>query len=169
MTQELSKQALILPMIASAIAVSGFVVGRWSRHRSWIRFKREDLVTSSIVVEMYGIESHPDGRDMLHIVTQGSSSTLESFFLNPELVRHVRKQAVKHPGLLRLPNAVAHRMMMNEGKDVITGLDARANMDFVHGRPTRDDETLFGFAAYAESEHDGNGLHDQVARLVLMA
>jgi len=51
---------------------------------------------------------------------------------------------------------------------VITGLDAKANMDFVHGRPTRDDETLFGFAAYAEKTHDDNGLHDQIARLVLM-
>jgi hypothetical protein len=51
---------------------------------------------------------------------------------------------------------------------MITGLDPAANMDFVHGRPTREDETLFGFAAYAERDHDGSGLHDQVARLVLM-
>ena len=159
---------LIIAIIASAIAVGGFIAGRWSQHRSSVRFKGEDLVTSSIVVEMYGINTQADGRDMLNIVTQGSTSTLESFFLNPDLVRHVKKEAVKHPGLLRLPNAVAHRMMMNEGKDVITGLDARANMDFVHGRPTRDDETLFGFAAYAEQEHDGKGLHDQIARLVLM-
>jgi hypothetical protein len=163
---------LILPIIASAIAgaiaIGGFVAGRWSRHRSWLRFKREDLVTSSIIIELYGIRTEPDGSDMLHIVTQGSSSTIEDFFHNPDLVRHVQRQAVKHPGLLRLPNAVAHRMMMNEGKDMITGLDAGANMDFVHGRPTHDDETLFGFAAYAENEHDGHGLHDQVAQLVLM-
>ena len=75
---------------------------------------------------------------------------------------------MKHPGLLRLPSPVAQRMMMDEGKDVITGLDAKANMDFLHGRPTQDDETLFGFAAYSEHEHAGNGLHDQIARLVLM-
>ena len=41
-------------------------------------------------------------------------------------------------------------------------------MDFLHGRPTQDDDTLFGFAAYSEREHDGQGLHDQIARLVLM-
>ena len=117
---------------------------------------------------MYGIKAQPDGSDMLHIVTQGSSSTIESFFSNPDLVRHVKREAVKHPGLLRLPNPVAHRMMMDEGKDMITGLDAKANMDFLHGRPTQDDETLFGFAAYSEHEHDSHGLHDQIARLVLM-
>jgi hypothetical protein len=50
---------------------------------------------------------------------------------------------------------------------MITGLDPVANMDFVRGRPTRDDETLFGFAAYAEQDHDGSGLRDQIARLVL--
>jgi len=59
-------------------------------------------------------------------------------------------------------------MMMDEGKDVITGLDSQANMDFVHGRPTQDDETLFGFASYAEQNHDGTILHDQIGRLVLM-
>ena len=35
-------------------------------------------------------------------------------------------------------------------------------------RPTQDDETLFGFAAYAEHNHDGGKLHDQIGRLVLM-
>jgi len=75
---------------------------------------------------------------------------------------------MKHPGLVRLHNPVAHRMMMDFGKDMITGLDHRANMDFLHGRPTQDDDTLFGFAAYAEREHDAMGLHDQIARLVLM-
>jgi hypothetical protein len=159
---------LILPIVGSAIAFGGFIAGRWSQHRSGIRFKAEDLVSSSIVIEMYGIDTQPDGSDMLHIVTQGSSSTIESFFLNPELVRHVKREAIKHPGLLQLPNRVAHRMMMNEGMDALTGRDAKATMDFVHGRPTRDDETLFGFAAYAEKEHGGNGLHDQIARLVLM-
>jgi hypothetical protein len=93
---------------------------------------------------------------------------MEGRFASPNLVRHIQREAAKHPGLLRLPNAVAHRMMMDEGKDMITGLDPAANMDFVHGRPTRDDETLFGFAAYAEKDHDGSGLHDQIARLVLM-
>jgi hypothetical protein len=159
---------LILPAIGGALALGGFVAGRWSRHRAWVHFAREDLVTSSIVVEMYGIVTQPDGSDMLHIVTQGSPTTLEDFFLSPDLVRHVKREAVKHPGLLQLPNPVAHRMMMDEGKDEITGLDARANMDFVHGRETQDDETLFGFASYSEQNHDGTGLHDQIGRLVLM-
>jgi hypothetical protein len=57
--------------------------------------------------------------------------------------------------------------MMDEGKDMITGLDPAANTDFVHGRPTRDDETLFAFAAYKENR-DGSGLRDHIARLVLM-
>src|SRR5205085_2224061 len=141
---------LLIPVIGGAIAIGGFVAGRWSRHVSRLRFDREDLVTSSIIIELYGIRTQPDGSAMLHIVTQGSSSSIESFFLNPDLVRHVSRQAIKHPGLLKLSNPVAHRMMMDQGKDVITGLDASANMDFVHGRPTRDDETLFGFAAYGE-------------------
>jgi len=57
---------------------------------------------------------------------------------------------------------------LRERKDRITGLDPRANMDFLHGRPTRDDETLFAFASYREQSHDGARLYDQVARLVLM-
>ena len=121
---------LVLPAIGGAIAVAGFIAGRWSRHRSRVRFKREDLVTSSIVIEMYGITTQPDGSDMLHIVTQGSTSTIEGFFASPDLVRHVKREAVKHPGLLRLPNAVAHRMMMDEGKDMITGLDAEGEHGF---------------------------------------
>jgi hypothetical protein len=88
--------------------------------------------------------------------------------LTPDLVRHVKREAVKHPGLLQLANPVAHGMMMDEGKDAITGLDSRANMNFVHGRPTQNDETLFGFAAYREQNHDGRPLHEQVGRLVLM-
>jgi len=159
---------LILPALGGALALGGFVAGRWSRHRARVHFRREDLVTSSIIVEMYGIAAEPDGGDMLHIVTQGSPASLEAFFLTPDLVRHVKREVVKHPGLLRLSNPVAHRMMMDEGKDMITGLDPRANMDFVHGRPTQDDETLFAFASYAEQNHDGTLLHDQIGRLVLM-
>jgi hypothetical protein len=159
---------LILPAIGGALALGGFIAGRWSKHRARVHFAREDLVTSSIIVEMYGIVAPPDGSDMLHIVSQGSPRTLEDFFLTPDLVRRVKREAVKHPGLLQLANPVAHRMMMDEGKDVITGLDPRANMDFLHGRATQDDETLFGFASYSEQNHDGTALHDQIGRLVLM-
>lgn len=159
---------LLFGAIAGALAVGGFIAGRWSQHRSRVRFQREDLVASSIVIEMYGIKTDADGRDVLHVISQGRAAALERWFTNPYLVRHVVREAAKHPGLLRLPNAVAHRMMMDEGKDMITGLDPAANMDFVHGRPTREDETLFGFGAYAERDHDGSGLRDQVGRLVLM-
>jgi hypothetical protein len=159
---------LILAAVGGALAIAGFVAGRWTRHRARVHFKREDLVTSSIVVELYGIVAEADGSDMLHIITQGGTTTLESFFRAPDLVRHIKREAVKHPGLLQLSNSVAHRMMMDEGKDALTGLDPRANMDFLHGRPTRDDETLFGFAAYREQSHDGTSLHDQIGRLVMM-
>jgi hypothetical protein len=159
---------LMFAALGGVLAVGGFVAGRWSQHRSRVHFKKEDLVTSLISTEMYGIRTQSDGKDMLHILGQGSASTIENFFVNADLVRHVKREAVKHPGLLRLLNPVAHRMMMDSGKDAITGRDAKANMDFLEGRPTQDDETLFAFVAYAEHEHDGKGLHDQVARIVLM-
>ena len=159
---------LLVPAIGGALAFLGFAAGRWTRHRARVNFKHEDLVSSSVIVEMYGITVQADGSDMLDIITQGSALTIEQFFLNADLIRNAKRAAAKHPGLLRLPGAVAHRMMMDQGKDVLTGLDARANMDFVHGRPTQDDETLFGFASYAEHNHNGGKLHDQIGRLVLM-
>ena len=129
---------LLVPILG---VVGGFLAGRWSRHRGSVHFKKEDLVTSSVVIEMYGIKKDADGSDILHVITQGSSASIESFFNSPDLVGHVKRQAIKHPGLLQLPNQVARRMMMDEGKDKITGLDPKANMDFVHGRTTQDDET----------------------------
>lgn len=159
---------LILTAVGSLIAGGGFLAGRWSKHRGHVNFKREDLVTSSIVIEMYGVQPDAEGGDTLHIIAQGSPSTLADFFLEPELVARIRHAATRHPGLIKLQSPLAHRMMMDEGKDMITGLDPRANMDFVHGRATQDDETLFGFAAYPEQSHDGTKLHDQVGRLVLM-
>lgn len=159
---------LVTALLGGVAAGAGFLAGRWSRHVSARRFKREDLVTSSLVIELYAVTVGPDGGPLLQIVTQGRSSTLEAFFPNAELVRHVRREAARHSGLMQLSKAVAHRMMMDAGKDALTGLDAKANMDFLHGRPTRSDETLFAFAAFGEQDHDGKGLHDQIARLVLM-
>jgi hypothetical protein len=159
---------LLLAILGGFIGVLGFAAGRWSRHRNRVRFRHEDLVTSSILVEFYGIQLLPDANQRLDFVTQGGSMTLETFFFNPELIASIRRAAAKHPGLLRLPGPVAHRMMMTEGENHITGLDPRANVDFAQGRPTRDDELLIGFAAYREGSHDNNGLHDQVARLILM-
>ena len=159
---------VVVPLLGGLVATAGFLAGRWSEHRRRVRFRKEDLVGTSIVVELYGITPGPDGQDVLHIITQGGSSSIDDFFHTPDLVHHVQRTALKHPGLVRLPNPVAHRMMMDEGKDALTGLDAQANMDFVHGRATQDDKALFGYAAYREKNHAGNGLHDQVARLVLM-
>lgn len=159
---------LLLPLIGGVIAVGGFIAGRWSRHRSWVSFRHEDLVARSIVIELYGIQAQPDGSDMLHIVTQGGPYPLDRFFSSAELVAYIRREAEKHPGLLQLSRPIAHRMMMDEGKDMITGLDPRANIDFLNGRPTQDDETLFGFAAYRETSHDDTRLRDQIARLTLM-
>jgi len=158
---------LIVPVLGAAIAGAGYVAGRIAQHRRHVSFKHEDLVSSSVTIEMYAI-ARENGRNVLHIATQGQTCSLQEFFKSADLVRHVQSAAAKHPGLLKVKNPIAHRMMMDEGKDALTGLDAKANMDFVHGRPTRDDETLFAFAAYAEKDRDQDGLRDQVARLVLM-
>jgi len=159
---------LLLPLIGGAVAAGGFLAGRWSSHRKRVLFRNEDLVSSSIVIELYGIAVDSDGFPMLHIVTQGGSSSIEDFFHNPLLVRLVQREVTRHRGLVQLASPVAHRMMMDAAKDALTGLDPIANMDFVHGRPTQDDETLFAFAAFAEQGRAENGLHDQIARLVLM-
>lgn len=159
---------IVVPFLGGLAAAAGFLAGRWTQHRRKVRFRKEDLAGTSIVIELYGITPGPDGSDVLHIITQGGSSSIADFFHTPDLVQHVQRTAQKHPGLMRLPNPVAHRMMMDEGKDAITGLCPQANIDFVQGRPTQQDKALFGYAAYKEKNHAGNGLHDQVARLVLM-
>lgn len=161
---------LFLPVFGGVLAAFGFLVGRWTRHRSAIAFKREDLVGSTLATELYGFEPTADGRVIVHIVSQGSAETTSAVFTNTVLVQHIQRAANRHPGLLVLKNSVAHRMMMDEGKDRITGLDAKANLDFVQGRPVREDEVLFGFGAYAEHEngHSDTPLHDEVARLVQM-
>jgi hypothetical protein len=121
-----------------------------------------------MVIELYALKPQSNGHDRLHIISQGSALNISDFFRSPDLIRHVKKAVGKHPGLVALPNAIAHRMMMDEGKDALTGLDAKANLNFLNGRPTQDDVTLFGYAAYAETDHDDSGLRDQVGRLVLM-
>lgn len=164
------EHARIAVLAFSTIFASlGFIAGRWTRHRSRVSFKREDLVASTVVTELYGIERRSDGSSVLHIITQGGIEPIDRVFTNPVLLRYVQRAAKRHPGLLQLKDRIAHRMMMDEGKDRITGLDAKANLDFMQGRATRDDEVLFGFAAYKES--NGNRprtLHDEVGRLVQM-
>lgn len=158
---------IIAAALTGLIATAGFMAGRWAEHRRRVQFRKEDLVTSSILVEFYGIRASAQG-DTLHIITQSGSATLDAFFSNPDLVRHIQRTACRHPGLLKLDSHAAHRMMMDEGKDVITGLDPKANMDFLNGRPTRDDPTLIGFAAYAENRDGASELREQIARVVLM-
>ncbi len=165
---------LLVALFGGIFAAFGFLAGRWTRHRSAIAFKREDLVGSSIATELYGFEPKPDGRVTLHIVTQGSAEAVSAVFTNPVLIRHIQRDAGRHPGLLALKEPVAHRMMMDEGKDRITGLDPKANLDFIQGRPFRADDVLFGFGAYAERENGRENrtgepaLRDEVARLVQM-
>lgn len=84
---------LVVTLLGAAIGVLGFTAGRWSKHRSRVRFKREDLVTTSIVIELYGIVERPDGTEVLDIVTQGGSATVDSFFYNTDLVGHIRRAA----------------------------------------------------------------------------
>ena len=158
---------IVAAVFTGLIATAGYAAGRWAEHRRRVHFRHEDLVTSSIIVELYGIRAGTHG-DTLHIITQSGSATLDEFFSNPDLVRHVQRAASRHPGLLKLETRAAHRMMMDEGKDMLTGLDPKANMDFLNGRPTRDDPTLMGFAAYAESRDGASGLSEQIARVVLM-
>ncbi len=161
---------ILLALFGGLFASFGFLAGRLSRHRSAIAFKREDLVSSTVATEFYGFESLPDGGIMLHVVTQGGAEPIAAVFTNTDLISRVQRAAGRHPGLLLLKDAVAHRMMMDEGKDRITGHDAKANLDFVQGRAVREDFVLFGFAAYAEHEngHGASALHDEVARLVQM-
>ena len=160
---------LIAAVFGLLFAALGFLAGRLSRHREHVRFKREDLVGSTVVTELYGLSHRsPDGDFVLHIVSQGSSHPIDDFFTTADLIEHIQRAAHRHPGLVQLKNPVAHRMMMDEGKDRITGLDARANMDFLSGRPTQDDEVLFGFGAWAEGGDRRNALHDEVGRLVQM-
>jgi hypothetical protein len=159
---------LLVAVFGGLFAVFGFLAGRWSRHRSAVHFKREDLVGSTLATELYGFSARADGRTVLHIVTQGSAEPFITAFTNAELIRHIQRAASKHPGLLQLKDPVAHRMMMDEGKDRITGLDPKANMDFIHGRPTREDEVLFGFAAYKETGNGYASLRNEVARLTQM-
>jgi hypothetical protein len=159
---------LLVALFGGVFAAFGFLAGRWSRHRSAVAFRREDLVTSTVATELYGFAVKADGHIVLQIVTQGSVEPMAAVFTNADLIKHVQRAARGHPGLLLLKEPVAHRMMMDEGKDRITGLDAKANLDFLLGRPVREDSVLFGFGAFAEQEN-GNGesaLHDEVARLV---
>src|SRR5262249_25873823 len=111
---------VLFAVVAGLIGFGGFIAGRLSQHRSPGRFKREDLVASTLVIEMYGISTEADGRDVLHVISQGRASALEGRFSSPNLVRHIQRVAARHPGLLRLANGVAHRMMMDEGKNMIT-------------------------------------------------
>lgn len=158
---------LIVALLGGCFAALGFLAGRWSRHRDRVHFNREDLVGSTVVTEIYGLNRQSDGQHILHIVTQGSSEAMQSVFSNQDLIDHIQKAVHKHPGLVQIKEPIAHRMMMDEGKDRITGLDAKANLDFLQGRPTRDDDVLFAFAAYKENG-DRHALHDEVGRLVQM-
>ena len=61
---------LLIALAGCLFTAAAFRAGRWSQHRRRVRFQREDLVTSAVVIELYGIAPGTGGRDTLHIVTQ---------------------------------------------------------------------------------------------------
>jgi hypothetical protein len=102
------------------------------------------------------------------LLTASRTTSLDDFFQNGVLVAAIRKAASKHPGLLRLHDPAAHRLMMVEAGNWLQGLNTQANLDFLAGRPTDLHEVLIGFAAYPAGAAGAGRLHDEVDRLVLM-
>jgi hypothetical protein len=153
-------------LLGGLLAFSGFVAGRWSGYLQRSRIEKEDLVSTSIVVEM--VSRPANGAGDPELLTASRTTSLDDFFQNAVLVAAVRKAAVRHPGLLRLHDPVAHRLMMLEAGNWLQGLNAQANLDFIAGRPTDLHEVLIGFAAYPAGKAGAGRLHDEVDRLVLM-
>jgi hypothetical protein len=153
-------------LVGGLLAFGGFVAGRWSSYLQKSRIRKEDLVSTSIVVEMVSHPTHGEGE--AELLTASRTTSLDDFFQNAVLVAAIRKAASRHPGLLRLRNPAAHRLMMVEAGNWLQGLNAQANMDFIAGRPTDLHEVLIGFAAYPAGKAGAGRLHDEVDRLVLM-
>jgi hypothetical protein len=155
---------LVGPLLGGLLGFGGFVAGRWSSYLQRSRIQREDLVSTSIVVEMVSANGEGD----LEILTASRTASLEDFFQNSVLVAAIRKAASKHPGLLRLHDPAAHRLMMVEAGNWLQGLNVQANLDFIAGRQTDVHEVLIGFAAYPAGALGAGHLHDEVDRLILM-
>jgi hypothetical protein len=153
-------------LLGGLLAFGGFVAGRWSSYRQRSRIEREDLVSTSIVVEM--VSRPANGEDAPEILTASRTTSLNDFFQNDVLVAAIRKAASKHPGLLRLHDPAAHRLMMVEAGNWLQGLNVQANLDFIAGRHTDVHEVLIGFAAYPAGAAGADRLHDEVDRLILM-
>jgi hypothetical protein len=152
-------------LVAGLLAASGFVAGRWSSHLQRSRLDRDEGGSASIVVEM---ASRPGlGEGEAEVLTASRTRRLDDFFQNHALAAAIRKAASKHPGLLRLRDPAAHRLMMVEAGNWLQGLNVQANLDFVAGRPTDSYEVLIGFAAYPAGKA-GARLRDEADRLVLM-
>jgi hypothetical protein len=153
-------------ILGGILAVGGFIAGRWSSYLQRSRIEKEDLVATSIVVEMV---AHPASRDGLpETLTASRTTSLSDFFQNDALVAAIRKAALRHPGLLRLHDPMAHRLMMVEAGNWLQGLNAQANLDFIAGKPTELYEVLIGFAAYPAGAAGAGQFHDEVDRLFLM-
>jgi hypothetical protein len=155
---------LVGSLLGGLLAFGGFVAGRWSSYLQRSRIEREDLVSTSIVVEMVSA----NGEGYLEILTASRTTSLDDFFQNNVLVAAIRKAALKHPGLLRLHDPMAHRLMMVEAGNWLQGLNVQANLDFIAGRHTDVHEVLIGFAAYPAGAPGAGHLHDEVDRLILM-
>jgi hypothetical protein len=155
---------LVGSLFGGLLAFGGFVAGRWSSYLQRSRIEREDLVSTSIVVEMVSA----NGEGNLEILTASRTTSLDDFFQNGILVAAIRKAASKHPGLLRLHDPAAHRLMMVEAGNWLQGLNVQANLDFIACRHTDVHEVLIGFAAYPAGAPGAGHLHDEVDRLILM-
>jgi hypothetical protein len=151
-------------LVGGLLAFGGFVAGRWSSYIQRSRIEKEDLVSTSIVVEMVSANGEGD----LEILTASRTTSLDEFFQNTVLVAAIRKAASKHPGLLRLHDPMAHRLMMVEAGNWLQGLNVQANLDFIAGRHTDVHEVLIGFAAYPAGAPGAGRLHEEVDRLILM-
>jgi hypothetical protein len=151
-------------LLGALLAVGGFVAGRLSSYRQRSRLEREDLVSTSIVVEMVSVNTEGG----LEILTASRTTSLNDFFQNDVLVSEIRKAASKHPGLLHLHDPAAHRLMMVEAGNWLQGLNVQANLEFIAGRHTDVHEVLIGFAAYPAGVPGAGHLHDEVDRLILM-
>ncbi len=158
---------MIGPVVGGLLTAGGFVAGRLSHLLLARRLAHEDLVASTMVVEIYGHDLVGDGK-IVDMLVGGSAVGIDEFFNNELLVKKIRKAAQRHPGLLQLPDPVEHRMMMDQAANWLRGLDTEANLSFLFGHPTQKRTVLIAFASYPVEQNAPKHLHQEIDRLRLM-
>lgn len=154
-------------IFGALLAAGGFIAGRWSHLVLAHRLAREDLVSMTIIAEFYGHTGAGEEK-VIERMVGASAVSLDDFFKNEALVEKVRHAAQRHPGLMRLDDPIAHRLMMDEGANWLRGLDAAANMDFLLGKPTVSHTMLIAFAADPLERVTDGRLHEEIDRLRLI-